>query len=332
MNIIKDFNYVLSEDTRFDITKLRPVIPGDEYYLVNEVTKEVVKVGDPEIKKIFTHTIKDLDNILDEIVKTNLNTDFTNNIKGVFQTEVVKYFNEYVKNLNILKYCGEKSEIPESADVGSIVKVGNNWYLFYEENKYKQIITIEYIDDVIKNFYTKEEIDKIVDSLNEKIADFKLSVLSGIEEIENVENNFVTRDEFIKKISEYEKQINSYRESYEKQIDDIKDNYDIEVAKINDFRERNESNIINYTKLYDKLKNRVDDYQQQIDSYASNISDVFGDIELLSSKLSTINSIISGIQNTLDEYSNLVDSMNNTINDLTNKVNELMKEDQKVIG
>lgn len=295
----------------------------------------MVKVGHADIKEFFTHSIKDLDNLLSEIIKRNANFNLEEIIETSFNREIASYFEQNVQTLNILNYKGEASTIPSTATVGSVYKVDNNYYLFYETSSYRQIYTLENINEILQNFYTKDEVNDLLDQLNNRMENFEEIVSSGIQEMEAASNDFVTQAEFVEKFSIYEQQLNDYRESYETQLQNIRDNWIAKTNALDLYKQRNTQNINDYVEKYNKLKNKVATYQDQIDLFKSDISGTISSAIdqnlIIQEQIIETSGLLSATQIIMNDYEDLIAQMSQTIDILSGKLEELMREDQRII-
>ena len=116
-------HYILSDDPKYDAAGLRPLLPGDEYWLQNKETGELQKIGPVEVKRLFVKSRDDLISIIDYLIKKNARLEAEELIEYLLRKEIDKRAEEAVKRMRFLRYRGTVEQIPEEALPGEVYEV-----------------------------------------------------------------------------------------------------------------------------------------------------------------------------------------------------------------
>lgn len=322
-------NYVLSENPQFDAVKLRPVIPGDEYYLYDKRTGTFTKVGPIEAKELFAHDIKDLQRIIDEIIKRNIFTDLSNFIDGTIRVRSTEILNDLLEKKRLFKYMGEiYGDFPADAKAGEVYSQNGTYWLKTNDHKWKQIFTYENAQELLLNYYTKEELDERLSSLLNQMEELRAYVLTAYSGIEETLSNYVTKDAFIKKISEYEQQINDLRQLYEGNKTKIETEWNTKVREITDWRNREQDRI---KTIDEKCKNLEKAYSRQRDAFYAFLQENQTKILAQNETIRKLSAFIDDYSSQLNEYKNAYNELLSYANSLKLKLDELQAFDQRIL-
>ena len=104
---MKKTQFVLSDNTGYNVVKLGPMNPGDTYYIKDRLSGNLAKIGKDEIKKLLSNTLDKFKQCLNEVILNNLSLSLQNLISEIFNSEVKCYFEEMKNSLNLVNFKGE---------------------------------------------------------------------------------------------------------------------------------------------------------------------------------------------------------------------------------
>lgn len=314
-------NYVFSDDTKYDVVKLRPVNPGDTYFVKDEMTNKLIKIGEPEIKKLFSNTIKEFKKHLNEIIYANVNQNLKDLVSGIFKSEISKYFEETIQSLNLLNYKGEFEYVPNESNIGDIYKWNNRYFVFYENDKYQEILTVE---NALQLFYTKTEVDEKFFEIQEILARVELKSTEKIKDIEKILSNYVTLDEFSSKFNFYQTEINDLRNTYENKHINIIKNYDSELEKLTQYKNTINNKIKEIENLYSTLSNNVNNYKNILDEFELSAN-------LFNTDLNELRLILLDLTDKTLNQEIQIKNISSNIIEIKNNIDLLLSENQSII-
>ena len=213
MNMGIPVHYILSDDPRYDAAALRPLFPGDEYWLQNKDTGELQKIGPVEVKRLFVKSRDELIRIIDYLIKKNAHIEAEELVEYLLRTEIDKRAQETVKNMCFLRWKGEVEHIPENVFPSEVYVLDGRPYVINLEKKAVKVILEEDLQKALDNCCTFEEAQAKLNEVYAAIEEAREQNEATAASVREAVSKFVTVEEFIAKLSEYE-QIRKRTESF----------------------------------------------------------------------------------------------------------------------
>ena len=147
-------SYVVSDDPRYDVVKLRPLHRAPFMKLYNEKTDLSHNVDEVEYKEFFSENEEELREILDQIVgrNTNLKKD---EIADRLSSKIESIVSSIALDMNLVSYKGVASALPEDARTGVVVAASGCLWIKRSESEWVKICT----EDMLSSFITREEFE-----------------------------------------------------------------------------------------------------------------------------------------------------------------------------
>lgn len=301
--------------------------------MFNKNTGSVQRVTEPEVKNLFIHTIDELKKIIDDSIKKNMLIDISEFINSEISIRNSQIIIALLKDRNIFRYCGEAyDELPSNAEPGQVWSMKGNFYLKLEAPyEWQQILTYENAEELLRDYYSKEEIDAKIADLLQQIQDIRSYVDEVHDNIEEDLNGYVTKDAFIAKFSEYEAQINELRQEYESRRSEMIASWNDKVQEFAQWSASEHQRVAQIDEKYLIIKEIYDSQMYQISSFIEDIDEQNRKIDELSQYLNSLPEILSGMQNEIDSYKTAYEELKAYADRLKMKLDELQEFDQSIL-
>ena len=304
VNFVKEFGknkyVVVDPNSEVKLKKIDDFSSASTFYVFDPSTNRTKKLSNPQFKELFSSNVKELENLLDLIVKRNIENERTK-LTEEFEELLTNIFNEEISKQDFLKFIGTFSSmknVPEELNIGDIFEVVSDditeFYIVLSENKISRLYTKTEIHEVLSNYYKNTYIDELINKVKTLMVDQKLEFEKELDRIKILLNDFITYKEFLALKHKYDDDIKLFKDSIDqKYIDQLKN---IEL-NVND-------RLLN---IKDEANKKLNELEERISNYNE---DVQNEVETFKTE-------------TIKFYDNKILELNNTINDLNNKIFEL---------
>lgn len=247
-------HYIFTEDPRYDAAGLRPLLPGDEYWLQNKETGELQKIGPVEVKRLFVKSRDELIEIIDKLVKKNASLEAQDIVEGILQREIDRRAEEAVKRMRFLRYRGEVDSIPETVFPGEVYVLDGRPYVVSLNGEATKLILEEDLQRALDSCCTFEEAQAKLDEVYAAIQEAREQNEATAASVREAVSKFVTVEEFIAKLSEYEQKVNEYRAACLEEQQKTRSNWEREIALLNAWKDLKTQEI---TRFYSKSQEKI---------------------------------------------------------------------------
>ena len=331
-------NYILSEDPRYDVVKLRPIQPGDEYLLLNKNTGTLTKIGPQEMQTLFVHCIDDVKDILDGVIRKNIALDYSEYVDYLIKSKLQElgiWLEGMIASRMLVRYRGSCEILPNEANPGDCYCMGDKYYLRLPDMTWEQLVTQENLEKILENYFTKEELTAKIQEVQAEIAGLSSYIDSRASELSASLERYITKEEALAKLSEYETQIGIYRETYETQMDRLQSSWNEEMAALSAWRDEQQTTVDASIQRVEELQAQHSKQVEQISSFMAEkqleISECNDQISGILVEFSDLQTLTSGLVQNLSNYEQLFSQMQQKIDELTAKLDELQKFDQSIL-
>jgi hypothetical protein len=304
VNFVKEFGknkyIVVDPNSEVKLKKIDDFSSASTFYIFDPSTNRTKKLSNPQFKELFSSNVKELENLLDLIVKRNIENERTK-LTEEFDETLKNIFNEEISKQNFLKFIGTFSSmtnVPDTLNIGDIFEITNNdrteFYIVLSKDKISRLYTKYEIDEVLSNYYKNAYIDELIDKLKTTMFNQKYEFEKELDIIKTSLNDFITYEDFLALKQKYDDDISDFKaiidQKYIEQLKSLEQNVNNELLNI-----KNEAN------------KKLNNLEEQLTQY--NI-DVQNEVDVFKTE-------------TIKFYDNKILELNNTINNLNNKIFEL---------
>lgn len=304
VNFVKEFGknkyIVVDPNSEVKLKKIDDFSSASTFYVFDPSTNRTKKLSNPQFKELFSSNVKELENLLDLIVKRNIENERTK-LTEEFEELSTNVFNEEISKQNFLKFIGTFSSmqaVPDTLNVGNIFEIVNDditeFYIVLSENKISRLYTKNEIHNVLSNYYKNVYIDELIDKLKTTMFNQKYEFEKELDRIKTSLNNFITYKEFLALKHQYEDDVKTFKITFDKKY--------AEQVKTLELNVNNK--LLN---IKDEANKKISDLEEKLSNYNK---DIQNEVELFKTE-------------TIKFYDNKILELHNTINNLNNKIFEL---------
>lgn len=306
VNFVKEFGknkyVIIDPNNDSQIKKIGDFSSASTFYIFNPSTNRTKKLTNPQFKELFSSNAKELENLLNIIIKRNVENERIK-ISEEFEEIVVDTFNNEINKINFLNYIGKflaMKDVPLPLKVGDVFEIDNGLttehYIVLSDSNILRWYTKDEIDSLLSNYYKNSYVDELINKLKTSTSEQKIKFENDLELIKSKTSNYITYSEFLNLKLKYKNDVDNFKneidENYLKQINDIKLNAIEQLSLIKN-----------------DVENKISILENKYDEYNANISNELNEFKEL----------------TIASYDAKILELNNQVLDLTTKINELEK-------
>ena len=315
VNFVKEFGknkyIVVDPNSEVKLKKIDDFSSASTFYVFDPSTNRTKKLSNPQFKELFSSNVKELENLLDLIVKRNIENERTK-LTEEFEELSTNVFNEEISKQNFLKFIGTFSSmrvVPDTLNVGNIFEIVNDditeFYIVLSENKISRLYTKNEIHNVLSNYYKNAYIDELIDKLKTTMFNQKYEFEKELDRIKMSLNKYITYEEFLSLKHQYEDDVKTFKITFDKKY--------AEQVKTLELNANNK--LLN---IKDEANKKISDLEEKLSIYNDEVND-----ELSLFKTETI----KFYDNKILELCNTINNLNNKIFELENVLEDILNED-----
>jgi hypothetical protein len=315
VNFVKEFGknkyIVVDPNSEVKLKKIDDFSSASTFYVFDPSTNRTKKLSNPQFKELFSSNVKELENLLDLIVKRNIENERTK-LTEEFEELSTNVFNEEISKQNFLKFIGTFSSmqaVPDTLNVGNIFEIVNDditeFYIVLSENKISRLYTKNEIHNVLSNYYKNTYIDELIDKLKTTMFNQKYEFEKELDRIKMSLNKYITYEEFLALKHQYEDDVKTFKITFDKKY--------VEQVKTLELNANNK--LLNIKDEANKKLNKLD---EKISNYNK---DIQNEVELFKTET------IKFYDNKILELINTINNLNNKIFELENVLEDILNED-----
>ena len=315
VNFVKEFGknkyIVVDPNSEVKLKKIDDFSSASTFYVFDPSTNRTKKLSNPQFKELFSSNVKELENLLDLIVKRNIENERTKLTKE-FEELSTNIFNEEISKQSFLKFIGSFPSmrvVPETLNVGNIFEIVNDditeFYIVLSENKISRLYTKTEIHDILSNYYKNTYIDELIDKLKTTMFNQKYEFEKELDRIKTSLNKYITYEEFLALKHQYEDDVKTFKMTFDKKY--------VEQVKTLELNANNK--LLN---IKDEANKKLNELDEKISNYNK---DVRNEVELFKTET------IKFYDNKILELNNIIDNLTNKIFELENVLEDILNED-----
>lgn len=313
VNFVKEFGtdkyIIIDPNDEVQMKNLEFQFKTPVFYIFNPKTQQTTKLSNPQVKQLFSSNISKLEEILNLIIKRNVDNKYEE-IKDEFRIDAKNIFNNEINSKTFVKYIGNFNsfdQVPDELYSGDIFEINNEYkteyYIVLNKDEIVRLYTKDEVDSIFSNYYKNNQIDEFINKMNDLITSNNKTLNDELIKLSLSLSGYVTNNFLNLTTSKYNEYIDNYKNNIK---NDYHENINLLQTFVND--EINKIKVNTDNKINDLTNN-----------YLKLINEVNNDVKLFKT-------------NTILLYEDKLKELNLIINDLEIKINELefkTKEESK---